>query len=82
MTGIANWGREQSARYFAEVLSLLTSLTHFPAIGRLRTGDDQNLRYITVREHVVFYRYDDQAVTVIRILNRRMNLDQHPPGPD
>lgn len=80
MTGLINWGRDQSVRYYDSVLAVLSSLTRFPGLGRQRTGTDQELRHIPVREHVVYYRFDDQAVFVIRILNRRMNPDQHLPG--
>lgn len=71
--GMEMWDRERTLSYVTEIAKVLDSLARFPRLGR--RGDDigENVRLIRVRDHVVYYEHDAQAVTILRILHLRMN---------
>jgi toxin ParE1/3/4 len=68
---------EQRDRYVAQLrerIGLLRERPHLaPEVGRRRPG----LRRLSVGSHIVFYRFDDERIFVVRILDQRMDLDAH-----
>jgi toxin ParE1/3/4 len=48
-------------------------LTRFPNLGRARNDISRGLRGRPVQAHVIYYRVDDEAVTIIRILHGKMD---------
>jgi toxin ParE1/3/4 len=64
----ATWGRGQRNAYFSELRRAARQLLVFPEMGR---EVDDGIRELVLRHHIVLYRYDDDIVTVLRVLNPR-----------
>ena len=81
MFGAIAWGDETSSHYHAAIEEVFTSLLHFPELGRVWSDADPGVRFMAVGEHVIYYKADDDAITIIRILHRRMDPEQRLPTP-
>ncbi len=68
------WDKEQRSRYKARLDQSLRDLTRFPARGRSRDDVLPGLRGLPVESHIVYYRVDDQAINVVRILHGAMDV--------
>ncbi len=79
MFGVIAWGDEISARYHATIEEVFASLLRFPELGRAGNDADPSMRFIAVGEHVIYYKHDDDAITIFRILHRRMDPERHLP---
>lgn len=69
---------ERAERYVAGLLESLARAAAAPDRGatiELSVG----YRMIRAQRHRIVYRFDDRAVTVIRILHDRMDLARHLP---
>jgi toxin ParE1/3/4 len=73
----ANWGRRQRIRYITDLLERLAILPARPRIGPLYGPDFPELRRIRIGAHLAFYRFDDERVLVVRILDQRMDVAAH-----
>lgn len=71
--GVQTWGEERAAAYDAALEGEIDKLAQFPFLGRSRSDWPTNFRALVVRDHVVVYHVDDEAVTVVRILHRRQD---------
>ncbi|MGV4291072.1 type II toxin-antitoxin system RelE/ParE family toxin [Trueperella pyogenes] len=69
------WGPCQAELYLRELQTSLESLTDFPLRDRLRKELESACRSLTGSQHVIFYRCEDDAVVVVRILQRHMDID-------
>lgn len=65
---LVQWGRPQRNTYFVELKRAVRRIQEFPGIGRLVDGDT---REYALRHHVVLYRYDEDVVTVLRVMHPR-----------
>lgn len=74
------WGSDQRLRYEAQIDQALGDLTRFPDLGRPRANFTPELRGLRVGEHVIYYKHDNEAITVFRILHRRMDPERHLPS--
>ena len=68
-----SWGARQQDVYAEHIAAALQELNQFPDLGRPREEVSPGLRAYPVEQHVVYYRADDQMVTIVRILHRKMN---------
>lgn len=73
LSGVDTWGREQALRYLREIAAVFDSLARFPDLGRRGDALGENVRFIRARDHVVYYEYDEQVVTILHVLHARMN---------
>ena len=71
------WGPTQRDRYRTRIDHALNDLTTFPELGRVQAAERPGLRARPAGEHIIYYWHDDETVTVLRILHRRMNPDDH-----
>lgn len=79
--GIDQWGHDRALDYTTEIAKVLNALSRFPAMGRrVEDAGDANLRFVRARDHVVYYETDERAVTVLRILHKRMSPSGQPGG--
>ncbi len=46
-------------------------------MGISRSDIRKNYRSIQINHHVIFYRYDNSVIEVIRLLHERMLLERH-----
>jgi toxin ParE1/3/4 len=75
------WGRDQRFRYRGRIEQAFLELMNFPDLGRTRADLDPELRAHQVGEHIIYYKHDDNVITVFRILHRRMDPERRLPTP-
>jgi toxin ParE1/3/4 len=63
-----SWGRHQRNVYLRDLVRAGRQLATFPEMGR---DADNGIRELVLRHHVVLYQYDDESVTILRVLNPR-----------
>ncbi len=68
------WGRSQSIKYLHHLHKKCLDLLTFPYSGIERLDTGLNIRSITVKEHIVFYRLEKDRISVLRIMHQNMNL--------
>jgi toxin ParE1/3/4 len=52
------------------------NLARFPFIGRERSSLAPGLRCLVVGLHLVFYTVDPEQITVVRVIDGRMDVDE------
>ncbi|MEA2595856.1 MAG: toxin ParE1/3/4 [Thermomicrobiales bacterium] len=67
------WGERQRDIYARLLTSAIEELTRYLFIGEERDDIPAEMRAKPVKQHVIFYRVDDQAVTIIRLLHAKMD---------
>ncbi|HEY1752974.1 MAG TPA: type II toxin-antitoxin system RelE/ParE family toxin [Caulobacteraceae bacterium] len=70
----ANWGRRQRVRYVTDLLERLAKLPARPRVGALYSPEHPGVRRLRIGAHLAFYRFDDERVLVICVLDQRMDL--------
>jgi toxin ParE1/3/4 len=71
----ANWGRGQRDHYVNELLDRLAGLLSRPQIGPPYGANRPGLRRLRIGVHVAFYRFDDERVFVVRVLDQRRDIE-------
>jgi toxin ParE1/3/4 len=71
------WGLEQRGAYRDEIGRAIEILRGNPRIGRPRDEIAAGLRSFLVRQHVIYYRFTAETVTVLRVMHGKMNVAQH-----
>jgi len=61
-------------RLLRELETRLKLLSDYPLAGRTREDMLEGTRYLVVQNYLIFYRVDDGAVDIIRILHGRRNI--------
>jgi toxin ParE1/3/4 len=62
--------------FIRRVDSNFENLTRFPFIGRERSNLAPGLRCLVVGLHLIFYTVDDDRITVIRVIDGRIDVDE------
>lgn len=60
----------------AEIDLKLNQLSHFPFIGRTRSELAPNLRSMTVRTFLLFYRVRDEQIEIVRVIDGCMDIQK------
>ena len=71
------WGVRQRDTYSRKLTDALQRLTHFPHLGKPRDDLRPGLRAREAGEHVIYYRVNDEAITVLRLLHHTMDPKLH-----
>lgn len=74
---LATWGAAQMDAYTAAIDKGLTLLARNPRLGRARNDLFPGCRSFQVEQHTIFYRVDEIALSIARILHQRMNARRH-----
>ena len=53
----------------------IQQLRHFPFIGRQRSSLAPGARSVVAGMHLIFYLVTDEQITVVRIIDGRMDID-------
>jgi toxin ParE1/3/4 len=71
-------GRSPSAAeaFLRRVDSNFENLARFPFIGRERSNLAVGLRCLVVGRHLIFYTVDDDRITVVRVIDGGMDVDE------
>jgi plasmid stabilization system protein ParE len=65
-------GEHQRDVYAERITAALERLTLFPNLGESRDDLPVGMRACPVEQHVIYYRTDEHAITVIRLLHNKM----------
>ncbi|MEM7642312.1 MAG: type II toxin-antitoxin system RelE/ParE family toxin [Pseudomonadota bacterium] len=71
---IDRWGFDQAVRYDAMMQERIEGLASGRTASQKVDGIRSRMRRALVGQHVVFFREDDEAVTVVRVLHQRMDV--------
>ncbi len=75
--GFERWGVEQADSYTLNLGKGIHSLKDNPKLGFEINEVKEGYRQLRLLEHVLIYRVMDNAVEVVRVLGKRMDLSQH-----
>jgi len=75
-TGYEQWGEGQADAYFDLISAAIDRLTEFPEMGRSREDVRAGYRSLAVRQHIVFYTFAGELVTVRRVLPAGMDYER------
>jgi toxin ParE1/3/4 len=67
------WGANQRYEYLALLEGHFEILAENPRVGRLRDEDKSGLFSSVAGRHVIFYRADDTAIRIVRVLHQSMD---------
>jgi toxin ParE1/3/4 len=71
---IADHDEVAADRYIEHLRNRASELLHFLELGRARDEIHPGLRSLLARNHLLFYRLEDEEVQVLRILHGSMDL--------
>jgi toxin ParE1/3/4 len=74
---LAVWGEWQPSMYAGRLASAYGDLQAHPHLGRSRDDVSPGVRALPVGQHVIDYRVDEQMVTILRLLQERMEPARH-----
>jgi toxin ParE1/3/4 len=70
---VRQWGPQQYATCRAKLTASMERLTEFPALGTDASHIAPGVHAFPVEQHVIYYRFSDEAVHVVGILHSRMD---------
>lgn len=73
----SKWGANQADKYQDILHFEMLKIRQFPNVGKEYSFHTKTYRYIHIKRHVIFYRYDAKNCFVIRILHDQMMIDDH-----
>jgi toxin ParE1/3/4 len=71
------WDKRQRSIYKAKLDQGMQILHRFPFRGEARDDVSLGLRGLLVEAHLIYYRVDDKAVHIIRVLHTAMDAASH-----
>lgn len=71
----STWGLKKANDYLTQLESCFTGLCENPELGRRRDEIRLGYRSVPQKQHVVFYRDNDQQIEIVRVLHGRMDVD-------
>lgn len=70
------WGKVRTRRYLDEIERKIQSILENPMLGHDAGLPRAGLRRISAGRDVIFYRFDDQQVEIVRIIHDRMDFEE------
>ncbi len=70
-----NWSHQQADKYYEILIEKIEEITSRPHIGKNYERIKVGLRGVKVKSHIVFYRIENDTVEIIRVLHKRMDLE-------
>lgn len=74
---VETWNIDQAEAYVRAINQALSLLRTNPRLGRSATDIGHDLFRFPVASHVVYYRPSPDALVVIRVLHKSMDVEQH-----
>jgi len=71
-----NWSLEQADSYINDIVTVFEGLTSGDIVGRPVDIRDGYFKY-PAGSHMVFYRFSDAGLVVMRVLHGRMDTERH-----
>ncbi len=63
---MTNWDMDQAEKYQLLLDEAFQRIKQFPELGK---DAGSGVRELVLRHHIVLYRYDDDTVSILRVLN-------------
>ena len=73
----AGWGLAQRQRYTGAIEARLDQLLERPELGAIYGESRPGPRRLRSGLHIIFYRFDDERVRVLRVLHEAMDVSSH-----
>ncbi|MCA0316542.1 MAG: type II toxin-antitoxin system RelE/ParE family toxin [Proteobacteria bacterium] len=70
-------GFDQAVAYVRGLHAVMQRLCRFPRMGRQADEIRPGIRVAAAGSHVILYRIGAKQIDVVRILHKRMDIDQH-----
>ncbi len=74
---IQRFGIERARRYRDELKACLAELAENPRLGRRAEQLAKGLRRFEHQSHIVFYKREEEAILIVRVLHNRMDAPKH-----
>ena len=71
------WGLDQAERYVGGILQMLDFISENPRLGRWADEVRPGYRKKAIGSRIIFYREQDAAIDVVRVLHQSMDLVMH-----
>lgn len=71
---LATHGKRAKDAYLRDLRRAFDRLIDFPEIGAVRDDLNGEPRCLSCREHLIFYSYTDNHISVLRILHKAMDV--------
>jgi toxin ParE1/3/4 len=72
----SRWGRERARRYVRDLRTKLELLREHPELGPPADQIRAGLRRYSYVSHHIFYRIEPDAVRIVRILHKQMQVER------
>ena len=67
------WSPAQAETYITGIRRTIRTIGDMPEIGRVRPEITPQVRTHPSAEHLIVYQFDDDTVTILRVLHKRRN---------
>jgi toxin ParE1/3/4 len=71
------WGADQAERYIDMLRKAVETVAENPLRGRQSDEVREGYRKIAAGSHVIFYRFLESDIDIVRILHQRMDFSRH-----
>ena len=71
------WGFEQAEQYQDDLFHGMQLLLEQNELGKIYPHSNILYRKFHVNRHLIFYRFEKQSCTIIRILHEKMDMEKH-----
>lgn len=76
--GLDKWGKKRTEKYLESIKLKFNRLLAHPLIGR-EHSNLLGVHSVSVESHIMFFRFKDTEVEIIRVLHRRQDVESHLP---
>ncbi|MDX2506402.1 MAG: type II toxin-antitoxin system RelE/ParE family toxin [Gammaproteobacteria bacterium] len=72
-----HWGERQADKYLNELGHAIDRLVNNPEIGISCPYVNAEYRQYSIKHHIIFYRIEETAIVIVRVLHERMDPNRH-----
>ena len=72
-----HWGKKQAIQYLNELEQGFLALAQGSNLGQARPEICEGYKAFYINKHIVFYRFYQKQLEIIRILHQRMDIIHH-----
>ena len=72
---LADWNVEAAETVIKNLDIQFGRLAKFPFLGRERSQFGKGMHSIVVGEHLIFYAVFDEVISIVRVIDGRMDVD-------
>lgn len=72
-----NWGLEKAEKYQDDLFAAMLLITTNEHLGKEYPYTQIPYRKLHIKRHLIFYRVEEQACLIIRVLHDRMDIMKH-----